>query len=136
LRSKKLITRLNRITEALEARGIGSFCDCPNSDGIRAKQIIAARLFPEIEYVEDPEETCDSHKPRPLRNPNVELGDTLLRLFPVFPQAIQEESGNRSFAELFISLPLETRMERFFGGNGESKRLKPSIFDRLEYRPQ
>lgn len=146
MRSTKLKTRLNKITEALEARGIGSFCDCPHPDGLNAKRIIASRLFPEIDWDEEPMEVCDHHKPKPMQKPKTLLGDILLRIFPSFPPWIQSEDGfatplGSSFAEAFTALPLETRLERLAAiapenGRERKKELKESRFDMTEYTVQ
>ena len=138
MRAKKLASRLDAIVKELEARGIGDFCDCPNSEGIHAKRVVASKLFPEIALIEDPVLTCNHHSPRPIRKPKGNGTDMLHRLFLRKELIVTEEKQeNSSFAQAFTSLPLETRLERLdaiSGGNGKSKRLKTSILDRLEYQ--
>ena len=82
--AKRMSHRLNVIVEALEARGIGpTFCDCPSSEAIQAKQNVM--LFLGLELVEVPTAMCERHNPKPARKPTKGLGDILRRLFPVFP---------------------------------------------------
>ncbi len=123
---KKLAQRLKKITEELERRGIGStFCECPNSDGINTRRIIAKRLFPEIDLIEDPVEVCNAHKPRPILKPKVNGIDMLHQLIVRKELIIAEEERKiMSFAQVFASLPLETRLERLgaiTGANGEKQ---------------
>jgi len=134
--STKLKRRLDALTATLESHGVGStFCDCPNSDSVNAKRIIASELFPEIELIEDPVEVCNVHKPRPILKPKVNGADMLHQLFLREELIVTEEEREiLSFAQVFASLPLETRLARIEGENGESKRLKASIFERLEYQ--
>ena len=140
MRAKKLASRLDAIVKELEARGIGDFCDCPNSESIHAKRIVASKLFPEITLIEDPVLKCNHHNPRSVRKPKGNGTDMLHQLFLRKELIVtEEEQENSSFALAFASLPLETRLERLgviSGGNGKSKRLKTSIFDRLEYQAQ
>ena len=126
MRGKKLVQRLNAITEALEARGIGStFCECPNSEGINAKRIIASVLFPEVELIEDPVDVCDAHNPRPVRKPKINGTEMFHRLFHRRELKIAEEEQKiMSFAQVFAPLPLETRLARIESESGESKRLR------------
>jgi len=140
LSTKKLTRRLNAIVKELEARGIGDFCECPNSDGIHAKGVIASKLFPEIGLIEDPVPICNHHNPRPMMKPKGNGSEMLHRLFLRKELIIAEEEQEiSSFAQVFASLPLATRLERLDaisgGDNGRTpKQLKASVFDRLEYQ--
>ena len=138
MRSKKLAQRLKKITEELERRGIGStFCECPNSDGINARRIVASILFPEIDLIDDPVEVCSEHNPRPTQKPKGDGTEMLHQLLLREDLKIAEEEREIwSFAQVFASLPLETRLARIESESGESKRLKTSIFDRLDYQMQ
>ncbi|MCH8877157.1 MAG: hypothetical protein IIA89_10115 [Chloroflexi bacterium] len=121
MHGKKLVQRLNAITEALEARGIGSFCECPHPDGINAGLIVARQLG--VELAMEPTITCsNNHHPRPVQKSKEGFGPLLLRLIPTLPAQSVEKNEDASKVG--------------FSENGESKRLKPSIFDRLDYQMQ
>ena len=112
--SKKLVTRLNRLTEALEARGIGSWCDCPHPDGINAGLIVASQLNVELDI--EPIVTCSNHhKPRPLRAEG-DLDFIWLHLLPELAEEFERE--------------IVSAGKTAFSGNG---RLKPSRFVMADY---
>ena len=120
--AKKLKRRLDAIVKQLEERGIGpTFCECPGLEGITAKRIIASRLFPEITLIEDPVEVCSEHNPRPTRKPKDDGTEMLHQLFLSEDLNIAEEEREIwSFAQVFASLPLETRLARIENESGES----------------
>lgn len=143
--AKRFARRLNDIVKQLELRGIGSWCDCPSVEGIHAHRSIVGRLFPELTIYESPKPPCPDpvHRPRPFAKPKTRISEaeTLRRLFPTGIIGLPKDA--RSFAELFMALPLEVRIERFFGaedstapdqGSDDSKELKPSIFERMGYK--
>ena len=108
--------RLDILADTMAVHGLGqSYCSCPNSDVVGAKQFIMQKLLPEVECVEKPQE-CLDHRPRPSsvrprKSCNLELGK-------FFPDGLSElgemtrEMANLSFAEAFLLLPVETRLER------------------------
>lgn len=114
MRGNKLASRLNKITEALEARGIGSFCGCLHPDGINAGLTIASQLGVELDT--EPTETCSNHHPRPMQRSKSGFGPLLLRLLPTLTELNQEEP--------------ESAHKSAFSKNGD---LKPSRFDMSEY---
>lgn len=139
MRGRKLVTRLNAITEALEARGIGSWCDCPNEESINTKRLLASALLHHsdsgysgrsvediaaedkafssfIASIDETIATCSEHRPRPTRKPNVDPGFIWLRLIPELAEAFEQE--------------IVSAGKTAFSGNGD---LKASRFSMSEY---
>ena len=116
MHGKKLVQRLNAITEALEARGIGSFCECPHPDGINAGLIVARQLG--VELAMEPTITCsNNHHPRPTQRSKKGFGPLLLRLIPTITELKPEN--------------IDSAGKSAFSKNGD---LKPSRFDMSEYQ--
>ena len=115
MRGKKLSTRLNAITSALEAHGIGSFCGCAHPDGVNAGLTIASQLGVELDM--EPTETCSNHHPRPMQRSKAGFGPLLLRLLPTLTELKPEN--------------IDSAGKSAFSKNGD---LKPSRFDMSEYR--